>query len=465
MHRTALIVALMGLLAQTLLALDGWPAALQGGGMTVQFDAGAAPAGTIRRGEQAFPFTGTLAGNVIKGQFKAGNQAFDFTLERAGDAFTLTTGNSRFALAPAGGAPAGGAPAQNAVPPGTMLLEPKAVKDSRTTLDVSTLLVPQGWQIDDKIIWQIDKAFFVTAASTVFDPKSGWGVRWIPRDAFNCLPITYQAAVQQRQSLITISGYELTDQVLSPTDYIKKVVLPRYRNVPGVKLVSAEELPKVAQHYQVANQAIDQAVRQQGIEKQYGAARARIEYPGNNNITYQEEIYCFMELTWSPRANAMAAQAGQPGAQSWIFSPVELYGFVAPRGELEKATPLLQTIFASTRITREWYAFTNNIENMLRQAAQRDMDAIMKMRKDITESQQKSWQDMVKQMARHSDTVGHLLANTQSYVNPSNPNGPPIVLPAGAQPYMNQQGQIQPFPAGSTPPVGSGWTAMQPVNP
>lgn len=464
--RTILLGLLLALgLASNALALDGWPATLQGEGMLVQFDAGAAPSGTIRKGEQAYPFTGTVTGDRITGQFKTGAQGFDFSIERAGGKYTLLTGASRIGLVPA-------APAQeaqpnpapnNALPPGAMILEPRALKDPRSTLDVSNVLVPQGWQIDDQIVWQIDKAFFVTAASTIWDPKTGWGVRWIPRDAFNCLPMTYQSAVQQGQSLLTLSGYELTDRVLNTTDYLKQVVLPRYRNIPGVKVVSAEDLPKVAQHYQEANRAIDQTIRQHGHEKQYAAGRMRIEYAGPNNAVFQEDLYCFLELTWSPQANAMAVQAGMPGAQTWNFSPIELYGLVAPKGELEKATPLLHTIYASARITPDWYAYTANIGAMLKLQAQKDLEAILKAKKQITESQHKSWTDMIKQMHKHADQVGHLLANTSSYTNPNDPTKPPTVLPAGGKPYINSQGQIANFP--TPPPPGSDWKPMTPVDP
>jgi hypothetical protein len=81
-------------------------------------------------------------------------------------------------------------------------------------------------------------------------------------------------------------------------------------------------------------------------------------------------------------------------------------------------------------------------------------------------------------MATHSNIVGHLLSNTQSYTNPNNPNGPPITLPAGNTPWIGANGQITTTSSPNVTPAqqaaasgqsgqfnNQNWTQLQPAQP
>jgi len=464
----------------------------RGTGVTVRIDQiGQEIRGSILRGDRVFPFTATQQANgLIEGKFLVGQDSFAFTLQPGQEGqFTFETGGKRLSLTPP-------APAQLVPPPGPQggahdpaataerirIYDPRTIRDEKSSLDVATILVPQGWQMDHGVLWRIERSNFVTLETTISDPRTGWTLRWIPRDQFNCCPAWYANAVQQNQGLLTVGGMELCDRVWPPADFILQAVLPRYRRVPGAQVVRSDDLPEVAAR--ITRESADEIalMRQNGQEARYGAGRVRIEYPGARGGTIHEDIYGIVQLTWSPQGNANAQSIGQPALESYMISPMYLYSFAAPKGELERATPVLQTVFSSMTITPSWYAFHLNLAQMFRQAAAHDLRMIAEARKQITESQRKSWGEMIQQMQRHSNAVGELLSGTSSYINPQNPSGPPMTVPTGQTPWMNPQGQMattpspnikpheqaagqNPNPNAPPPNTNQNWTPMDPVQP
>lgn len=359
-----------------------------------------------------------------------------------------------------------------------MIFEPQTLRDPRTQLDVGTLLIPRGWQINPGVLWRPQLAYFVTLETAVFDPQTGWALRWIPLEQFNASPTLYASAVQQGQSLLTVGGMQLIDRVLSPRDYILQIVLPRYRNIPGIRVTGAEDLPDLGARLMQASGPMVMQLRQAGQELRIGAGRVRVEYPGPGGVTLEEEIYCVIDLTWSEQGNTNAMAIGQPGLQSWLISPSRIYSFTAPKGQLQAAAPVLHTVYASLQATPQWHAFVMNLAAMFRQAAINDQQMIAAARAQITESQRRTWEERTKQMSVHSNVVGHLLSNTQAYTNPNNPNGPPIVLPAGNTPWMGANGQITTTSSPNVTPAqqaassgqagqfnNQNWTPLQPAQP
>ena len=71
----------------------------------------------------------------------------------------------------------------------TIVLEPKVIHDRASSLEAATLFVPQGWQVNEQILWQLDHGSFVNNVSTIFDPQSGAAIRLLPTDQFNSSPM------------------------------------------------------------------------------------------------------------------------------------------------------------------------------------------------------------------------------------------------------------------------------------
>lgn len=442
MSRTyiVIIVFAINLIAVAARAADPLPDDLTSQRLTVHFDNKTTPAGTLKFKDQTYPFSAEFKDNKLVGTFKVGNDSYPFTLTQDGKTFTFETQGTQYPLTAVVRNPLGAdVPVKPAAPP-AITLEPQTMTDPASKLEVATLLVPKGWTLKSDVLWRPTMAQFVCLTTAVFDPKTGWGLRWLPMDRFNACPAIFNEARKQNNHPMS-GGLELCDAVLSPADYIQQVVVPRYRKIAGVKVVDAQDLKELTQKIEEAKADERNNARQNGYEMQYPAARVRIEYPGPGDSVFQEDIYCVLAVTWNPQANANVRNAGFPGTQSFLFYPDRLYSFTAPKGQLEAASPLLQTILSSTRGTLKWDAYIGNINQMMQRAAIDDHMMEVASRAEITKIQQESFEARQKSQDKIAEQVGHLIRGTQAFNNP-NPNKPPIVVPAGTKAWIDPTGKV-----------------------
>ncbi len=446
-------------------ALEGWPDELKGDGLVVRFDPDPANAkGLIIKGDQRFRFAGKADAATITGAFAAGDQRFDFTLVKQGNAYVLKSGQKSYTLTGVGEAPQ---PPDPVPPQRGILFSRQPIVDAKSQLPVSTILVPNGWQLHGNIEWRINHSFFVVNSSAVFDPKTGWGVRMLPFDHLNCLPGTYRSAVQQGQDLLTLGGMELCGTVPTAEQYATGLLIPRYRKQEGLRVVESKDLPDVAKTLFDAFDAQIRASAANGYSTHFTAARVRIEYtvPQMNNATIEEDVYCMVEVTWNEQANRNMVASGFPDAQTWLIRPVAAYSFIAPKGQLERATPILRTIQSSQQYTDRWIAFTSQIANFIRQKNLDDAKLIAATRAEITESQRQTWREMTDQYDRVNRSAGYLLGDTQVYGDPNNQVPIKYVLEQKYDHWINDKGDIYSTDDPAHPPEGTGWRKMKWVYP
>lgn len=468
-------------------APPGWPTEVSGDGIVLRFDPNAKqPQGTIQRGGQTYKFFGDIEEGVLEGWFVAGDAEFDFTLAPSpqGGGYILRTGNTTFTLKPTGAAPAPVAPApvapapaapapgSSAPPatpapavtePGARLLVPRSLSDATSKLDVATVLVPQGWEVRSQFEWRPNHANFVVNQSTIFDPRTGYALQYLPLDKLQCLPSAYQQAVQTGD-LLTVSGMELCGRVPTPQQYTAELLIPRYRKIPGLKIVETEDLEKVTRSLYASYEPVIRASARTGHKHQFGATRTRVAYT-LNNVEMEEDIYCLLEVTWNEEFNAMAQQNGVPQSQTWTIQPVLVYAFIAPKGQLKSATPVLQTIVSSGQITVRWSAFTSAIAKRIREINARDLQAMEATRAEVTAQQRASWREMVDRHGKINRNTGIQLTGHQVYADPSKPDGPKYILELKHHHWINEDGSIYSSPNSSGPPSGTGWKPMETVYP
>lgn len=494
MTKAFICTCVITLVSTFALAIDGWPAELQGDGLVIRFNPSAADeaTGVILKGDKRLAFEGDVTGDTITGEFTVGQDSFDFTIQKTATSYVFKTGSKSYALAasakPANpldvnapnplDEPAVVSPKQQPQPksdpppnPATdarsIVYSPQAIRDDKSQLDVADVLVPKGWQVNNRIIWQVDRSHFVTNASTIFDPRSGWGLQLLPFDHFQCLPGTYKSAVQQRQSLITLAGFELCGSVPSPKQYITEILIPRYRPIPGLRVISIDELPDAVKSLEKTMERSVAISAQEGIATRFGAARARVEYvmPRSNNVIMEEDIYCLLEVTWPPQANAQVAQQGFPDAQWWVIRPIATYSFIAPKGQLKQATPVLQTIYSSIRIKEKWFAYTEQIATFIRQKNLDDAKLLRATQVEINDSQRQVLADRWDKYDKIARTTGHLLAGTMPYTDPNKPDGKKYVLEQKYDHWINDDGSIFSSTDSTLTPTGSGWRKMKTADP
>ncbi len=437
------ILAIVGF-ALTADAADGLPDQLVGDGLTVRFtDKSATPGGTLELGGKTYPFAGRIENNQLVGTFKAGETSFPFTLSQNAAGFTLETGTKRYALQPVG-APQ---PAVPQIPPANpqagrgpdLTYAPQQVIDPKTKLVVGTLVAPKGWMIDPGILWRPMDAQFVAMGTAIYDPKTRWAVRWIPVDQFSANPALYDNAIRQGAAPKSLGGIEYTKSSPSAASYIRGIVLPRYRNIPDLKIVKVEDLPKLATAVERSQPHLRWSYQQGGRELSYTAARMRVEYASPDGMPLEEEIICVLNTSWSPQDHANARTVGMPPA--YFFTPDRLFSYTAPKGQLDAAMPHLEPIVLSFRIDRTWVKFTENIQGQITAIVNDQYAMEAAARKQITQSQMKTVEESWKAANRQSREVGGLLSGTTPRQDPNNPQGPPINGPAGKVSWTNPRGE------------------------
>ncbi len=499
MTRALFCTCVLTLVSSFAWAAEGWPTELKGDGLVVRFSPSAADEakGVIVRGDKQFAFEGDFAAGKITGEFTVGEDGFEFILEKTATGYVFKSGNKTYALTAVARAanpldvnapnpleePGVAKPEPQpridpkpdprpvpqpnpAADARTLIYTPQAIKDQKSTLDVADVLVPKGWQVDSRIVWQVDRSHFVTNASAIFDPRTGWGLQLLPFDHFQCLPATYKSAVQQRQSLITIAGFELCGSVPTPQQYITEILIPRYRP-QGLRVIAIEDLPEVTKSLAKTMEKQVALMAREGIETRYGAAKARVEYvmPKSNNVMIEEDIYCLLEVTWPPQANAQIAQQGFPDAQWWVIRPVATYSFIAPKGQLKQATPVLQTIYSSIQIKEKWFAYTEQIAAFIRQKNLDDANLRAATQVEINASQRAVLTDRWEKYDKIARTTGHLLAETMPYTDPNKPDGKKYVLEQKYDHWISDEGNIFSSTDPSITPTGAGWRKMKTTDP
>lgn len=395
----------------TSLAFAEFPRDLNGDGLTVHFND--ASSGTLTLNNQTFAFTGQEQNGTLTGRFKAGANEFPFTLARNGQQYVLESGGTRYAL-------------NGALPPNNPLggnggivprngnagdLQEATIHDDKSKLEVATIKVPAGWKLDEKLLWRPLMAQYVALNTTAFDPQTGAAVRWLPPDRFSCSPVLFNNARQQGVAPVS-GGLELTDRVPSATDYITGIVIPRYRNVQGLRVVGAEPMERYANLIGQAKAAELRLYLQQGQSTNIQAARVRIEYPAGNT-TIEEDIYVVMWIHWNEQANQNAIQMGMPQGQQWLFYPERVYSLAAPKGQLDRMTPALQSIQGSLHLTQVWHSYTTRLNQMIQKQVLNDQMMEATARAGIDESMKKSWEESVDLQDKIAEEVGKLVGPKQ----------------------------------------------------
>lgn len=438
----ALLFAIVAATFTTADAADGLPDQLVGDGLTVRFtDKSATPAGTLELAGNAYPFSGRIENNRLVGTFKAGEASFAFSLSQNGAGYTLETGTKRYALQPVA-APA--VPNNPAVNPAAgrgpdLTYTQQNIVDAKTKLTVGTIVAPKGWMIDPAILWRPMDAQFVAMGTAVYDPKARWAVRWIPVDQFSANPMLYDNAIRQGAAPKSLGGIEYTRANPNAAAYIRTIVLPRYRNIPDLKIVKVEDLPKLATAVERSQPHVRRMYQQGGRELQFTAARMRVEYASPDGMPLEEEIICVLNTSWSPQSHANARAVGAP--PDFFYTPDRLFSYTAPKGQLDAAMPHLEPIVLSFRIDRTWVKFVDNIQGRITAIVNDQYAMEAAARKEITESQMKTVEESWKAANRQSREVGGLLSGTTPRQDPNNPQGPPINGPAGKVSWTNPRGE------------------------
>lgn len=290
------------------------------------------------------------------------------------------------------------------------------VRDPQINNDVAfDMLVAKGWTSEGGILWRHDCSELASVAMKLVSPDGTCSIEVFPNQMFTWteggMPFFPQGS--------NYMGNEVQPPLLDMRQFVQQVILPRFRGaVAGqARIAKIERLDDVAKTI-LAN------IQEQGIVKEAQAARVRVEYDEGDRPV-EEDIYCVLLHSTAP---------AMPGWHLW--STERVYGFRAPRGQLDAQTPLMQAMVQSVRLNLGWYNKVMQVYAIRNQGIQQSIedagrlsrhisqvnDEILEMNRQAYENQQAS-QDRV---ARQFDNY---IRGVEEYQNPIEEKA--VQLPSG----------------------------------
>ena len=409
----------------------------QGDQLTVTLKASAERySGTIKMGDKQFPCTGRETDRQLHGTFESEGDQFPFAAALEGDTLTLHSGGSVYTLRkqtaaanplarPAAANPLAQQPAGTAVPSraatnGANIIRFRkvAINDQPNMIggEAFTFLAPVDWQVDGGIVWRAHPTMPASVAMRVRNPKGLEQLENFPTVAFSWggyLPVTGFP-----QGSIYL-GNEVQPPVRDAIAYLKERHLPRARANVQAKIVQTEALPKLAE---AARQA-EQAPLLGGPQMVFTAGRVRLEYQLQGRAV-EEDLYCVL--------NSMALPTGNMTIQI----ADKLCGLRAPKGQLEQAAKLFETMIHSTRVNLQWFSQYSQLVQALTQAQMNQIRAagelsryISRTSSEISDMMRQSYEQRQTSQDRINKNWSQYMRGVDEYHDPV--AGRPVELPSG----------------------------------
>ena len=198
-------------------------------------------------------------------------------------------------------------------------------------IEAFRMLVPNGWARRGGIVWNLRYSNVASAAMTVSNAKTHQALQVFPLIPQVWDPSRYLGAVGGNYL-----GMEVR-QPVSAIGLVEQLIVPAFRGSLRPRVVRHVRLPKVAR-------ALTARGKGPVTSNTYDAARVRIAYTEHGRAM-EEDFYTIVSYTTSPSL---------PSTTMW--QPQILYSFKAPRGRLDGASRVLQTMVSSVRPSLKWYA-------------------------------------------------------------------------------------------------------------
>ena len=317
------------------------------------------------------------------------------------------------------GRPAAPAPAP-AAPGGVQLKKFQIVDPSgfEQPMVAAVVVAPADWKLEGGIKWnpnyrcQVD---MVSLHARLVSPDG--------RLAFELFPLymtewtddqmargLQMQAVQQGGKACNVAPPWNTQQ------FVAKVLVPGFRR--GAQVVDAQERPEAARTlYNEAMQKIGNAA-----QVDVDSARVRIEYDG------QEEwiVGSTLRMTMSMPSMSAAAMGQMGNARFQPTSSDKVYGFRAPKGELEANEALFERMVASVQVNPAWQqriSQTQNNINRINAKGASDRAAITRQtNNEIMQMQNDSWRRGQEANDRNHREVIESIRGTETYNDPATGN-------------------------------------------
>jgi hypothetical protein len=390
--------------------------------------------GHIRMEGKQFPCVGREADGQLKGTFESDGDNFEFKATLREETLTFETGDTSYKLRrqklaavnplakPRAATPETGT-STNRVPgsasAGVVRFRKVTVSDRRDMIggEAFSFLAPVDWKVDGGVFWRAHPTMPATVAMRVSNPKGLEQLECFPTVAFSWGG--YLGPGTMFPPGANYLGNEVQPPVRNAITYLQERQVPRARAEVKARFIKSEELPKLAE---AARQA-EPGAGAGGPQMSFTAGRVRLEYEvGGTEV--EEDLYCVLNSMSLPMGN-MTIQIAD-----------KLYALRAPKGRLDDATKVFQTMINSTQINLEWYNKYVQLVQVLTQAQMNQIRAagdlsryISRTSSEISDMMRQSYEQRQASQDRINENWSQYMRGVDEYYNPAEQRA--VELPSG----------------------------------
>jgi len=320
-----------------------------------------------------------------------------------------------------------------------------SVKDPGiNNIEAVSFLIPVGWKAEGGVQWFPNYSILANLLMKVTDPQTGAAIEFLPIQNFTWLT---QMAVPMQPGTNYL-GNILYQPIMDVAQFIQVFYAPTtLRQLQNARIVAKEDLQKVAT--QVAQMSGGQSTARSG--------RVRYEYQVGSQ-PWEEDVYVILVYTPVPLGT--------------FWSVASAYSFRAPKGQLNRLTPVMNTTVQTLRLSLDWYGgymyvqklFFDRVNQSIRNA-RAISDTITRNSKEIRKMFNDSYRQRCESQDRISRRFSEYIRGVETFRNPYEER--PIQLPSGyANAWVNRSGEYILSPqAGFNPNVGSNieWRQLEKI--
>jgi len=323
-------------------------------------------------------------------------------------------------------------PAQNT--PQALRFTRLSVKDPGiNNIEAVSFLIPAGWKAEGGVQWFPDYSILANLLMRIRDPQTGAAIEFLPIQNFTWLT----QMVVPMQPGTNYLGNILWQPIADVPQFIQMFYMPQaLRHLQGARVVAREDLPKLAA----------EVARSFGGQSAVKSGRVRYEVQLAGR-PWEESVTCTLVYTnW------------QMGT---LWSVHSAYSFRAPKGELDRLLPVMNTTVSSARLSPEWYGgymyvqklFQNRMNQSIKNAAAISA-TITRNSEEIRRMFSESYRQRSESQDRISQSFSEYIRGVDTYKNPY--EGRPVQLPSGyGEAWVNARGEyLLSNDAGFNPNVG-----------
>lgn len=291
-----------------------------------------------------------------------------------------------------------------------------------------SFLCPVDWKMEGGVVWRDHPAMPATVHLRIFNPK---GLEQL--ESFPTLGFSWGGMLTPESGFppgANYMGNEVRPPVQNAMQYLKEIIVPRYRARVGARVIGEQELPEWAR-------AVSQQAEQMpGVQHQSNAGKVRLAYNVKGRPV-EEDLYCVLQTVFLPAAGNLYIQTGE-----------RVHGMRAAAGRLDESTRMMQTMVTSVRLNPRWFnqyqqvcRALHNMQMQRIRAAGQISRIISETNREISDSMYESWKRRQESEDRIAQKWTEAFRGVETYYDPIDHR--PVELPSGYRnAWVNGHGEI-----------------------